>query len=358
MYTFETRLTDIAKRLSAFQRSFEYIQDYIKVYGLRMWQEEFSRIINYCVEQESNRFLRKKVFDYQSEYQSDVIRIPRFKQLPGDQSVNFMGRIVNELLAQTNLNQMIFVLQKQAWVDQNRKEGVGMHTFQLMFNGLGAVGMKGLDRLIAFMLVSDLQKLVKWYRKHIGENVLNFLTSVKNQLHPVDGIAAKPKKLYPDAYNRLVKVFTMFQAIILPVGQKQLMRVMVANTINFMAKLDSKLLTVALETVNNSLLSDIKSHYRNPKEKPYPKEDNPVMGDLADYLDCIGLSRPTEKIYITTEPLAGVSMMSFLFVLYCLDKMKWDKNSHTLVKISSKDTLEGGALAMGILTLFKQFHPD
>ena len=56
MLLFETKLQDIAKQLNAFQRSFEYIQDYIKVYGLRMWQEEFGRIINYSVQQEANKY--------------------------------------------------------------------------------------------------------------------------------------------------------------------------------------------------------------------------------------------------------------------------------------------------------------
>merc|ERR1719208_114423 len=182
---FEGRLNAIEKQLDAFQRSFEYIQDYIKVYGLRMWQEEFGRIINYSVEQESNRFLRKKVYDWQSDYQSDAIRIPRFKPVPGTSAVNFMGRIANEILKQTDLKQTIYVHQRQAWLDNSGKEVVGLHTMQLMFNGLGAVGLKGLDRLVAFMMVSDMQKLVKWYRRHIGDNVLAFLTSVKNQLDPV-----------------------------------------------------------------------------------------------------------------------------------------------------------------------------
>ena len=55
---------------------------------------------------------------------------------------------------------------------------------------------------------------------------------MKNQLHPVDGIASNPKKTYPEVYNRLVKVFSVFQKIILPVGQKQLMREMLNNTLN------------------------------------------------------------------------------------------------------------------------------
>ena len=47
--------------MDGFRRSFEYIQDYIEIYGLKIWQEETSRIINFCVEQECNVFIRNKV---------------------------------------------------------------------------------------------------------------------------------------------------------------------------------------------------------------------------------------------------------------------------------------------------------
>lgn len=63
------RLTALEARMSGFRRSFEYIQDYVNIYGLKIWQEEVSRIINYNVEQECNSFLRTKIFDWQSVYQ-------------------------------------------------------------------------------------------------------------------------------------------------------------------------------------------------------------------------------------------------------------------------------------------------
>jgi WASH complex subunit strumpellin len=47
--------------MDGFRRSFEYVQDYVGMYGLKIWQEEVSRIINYNVEQESNSFLKQKV---------------------------------------------------------------------------------------------------------------------------------------------------------------------------------------------------------------------------------------------------------------------------------------------------------
>lgn len=59
------------------------------------------RIINYNVEKECNTFLRKKVQDWQSEYQSTNIPIPIFK--PTDTvSENFIGRLANEILRHTD----------------------------------------------------------------------------------------------------------------------------------------------------------------------------------------------------------------------------------------------------------------
>lgn len=55
------KLKEMAATMDGFYRSFEYIQDYVSIYGLKIWQEEVSRIINYNVEQECNNFLRAKV---------------------------------------------------------------------------------------------------------------------------------------------------------------------------------------------------------------------------------------------------------------------------------------------------------
>lgn len=55
------KLKEMGATMDGFYRSFEYIQDYVSIYGLKIWQEEVSRIINYNVEQECNSFLRTKV---------------------------------------------------------------------------------------------------------------------------------------------------------------------------------------------------------------------------------------------------------------------------------------------------------
>ena len=47
--------------LYRFKTAFEYIQDFINIYGIKIWQEEFNRLINRYIDLEANSFLSKKV---------------------------------------------------------------------------------------------------------------------------------------------------------------------------------------------------------------------------------------------------------------------------------------------------------
>lgn len=85
--------------MDGYKRSFEYIQDYINLNGLKIWQEELTRIINYNVEQECNGFLRYKVQPWQSTYQSRFVPIPVYPST--DNSVNFIGRLAREVIRLT-----------------------------------------------------------------------------------------------------------------------------------------------------------------------------------------------------------------------------------------------------------------
>ena len=69
------KLDKLNEQIDGFRRSFEYIQDYANIYGLKIWQEEFSRIIYFHVEQECNSFLKKKIFAIIRREFSDFIPI-------------------------------------------------------------------------------------------------------------------------------------------------------------------------------------------------------------------------------------------------------------------------------------------
>lgn len=126
-----SKLMGLVKIMDGYKRSFEYIQDYVFIYGLRMWQEEVSRIIKFNVEQECNMYTKQKVLDWQSVYQSQRVPIPMFAKV--DQSTNFIGRLVAETLRVTSPKTTIHDDQMSAWYDSKTKEFIiDMKLFDLI----------------------------------------------------------------------------------------------------------------------------------------------------------------------------------------------------------------------------------
>lgn len=114
------RLKSLGKIMDGYKRSFEYIQvcsnqpythtntssnrlfqDYVNINGLKIWQEEVTRIINYNVEQECNGFLRSKIHDWESAYQSRHVPIPYYAPTDAT-SENFIGRLAREVIRLTD----------------------------------------------------------------------------------------------------------------------------------------------------------------------------------------------------------------------------------------------------------------
>jgi WASH complex subunit strumpellin len=209
---FEGRLLRLGVKLDGFRRSFEYIQDYINLYGLRIWQEEFSRIINYSVEQESNTFLRKKIFDWQSIYQSDAIPIPVFVPPPhAKESANFMGRLAREVLRQTDPSKTVYVESLQGWYDSEKmREAVGIRTFSLLHKGVGIFGLTGMDRLLCFMTVRDMGRFVALYRQTVNAPVQQFIAKLSGELNPTSQFPPNTQKLYSVALSKTQKLWGGF----------------------------------------------------------------------------------------------------------------------------------------------------
>ena len=61
--------------------------------------------------------------------------------------------------------------------------------------------------------------------------------------------------------SKTVKLWAPILEFVTKIGQSQLMRRQIANELNFWCKLDSKLLSCALDVMNQSLVNDVKMHY-------------------------------------------------------------------------------------------------
>lgn len=234
------------------------------------------RIINYNVEKECNEFLRKKVQDWQSEYQTVAIPIPTFP--PTDtNSVNFIGRLAREILRQTdpkyelltkkillnsNNNKIYFVYfrstvyvdNQTSWYDhKSHKKLLNMNFFSKITDSIGPAGLIGLDKLYSHMITSDLQLLMSTLQKNfLNEKLwIDLLNSLKDELLPTATcVVSQPVKFYNNYTSKFAKVWPKILDWILHIGQKQIIRKHIAYELNSSCKFNSKNLESSLRTMN------------------------------------------------------------------------------------------------------------
>jgi WASH complex subunit strumpellin len=359
---FEGCLRALAQKMIGFQRSFEYIQDYVNLYGLKVLQEELYRIINFYLEQESNLFLKKKIQPFESIYQSEAIPIPEFT--PKDKfSITFLGRLVRQLALLTDPKKSVYISDRQGWFGIDGKEVVGIKTFDLLSNSLGVFGLNGIDRLVSFMIVQDMNKITSTFERTILKSAENmsFYDELSKELFPFSRNLDNPEKVYNSAMSKLEKIHSINDMIdwISSIGQKQLIRMQIQNELFFSCKIDSKLLFSSLEAFNNGLLMDIKSHYRNPDKTPYPNpETNPLLSEVNNYLEAGGMTSPLGKIYITCDPLYNFPTYLCILTLWEIPKLYWSASLGLTHKSRKDGKLDGAVFIIGLCTVLKQFHPS
>ncbi|XP_005354619.1 WASH complex subunit 5 [Microtus ochrogaster] len=349
------KLKDLGATMDGFHRSFEYIQDYVSIYGLKIWQEEVSRIINYNVEQECNNFLRTKIQDWQSMYQSTHIPIPKFA--PVDESITFIGRLCREILRITDPKMTCYIDQLNTWYDmKTHQEVTSSRLFSEIQNTLGTFGLNGLDRLLCFMIVKELQNFLSMFQKIIlrDRTIQDTLKTLMNAVSPLKSIVANSSKVYLSAITKTQKIWTAYLEAIMKVGQMQILRQQIANELNSSCRFDSRHLAAALDNLNKALLADIEAHYRDPS-LPYPKEDNTLLYEITAYLEAAGIHNPLNKIYITTKRLPYFPIVNFLFLIAQLPKLQYNKNLGMVCR-KPADPVDWPPLVLGLLTLLKQFH--
>lgn len=364
-------MSKIANTLDGLKRSIEYIQDYIGIAGLKIYQQEITRVMNYFTEQEANRFLKHKTYDSQSRWQSREIPIPKLFQIQESTgSITFMGRVMCAMLELTAASSTIYAPECSAWfthpaADQKSRtktplteEVCGIRTFSLLNKSLGAIGIRGLDRLNAFKIVYEFNQFLKFYNKDINRNK-QFLDQMRTQLFPQYRMVTNPAKFYSAIVKKFEYAMLPMLVYIRRIGQGLLIRKQINNVLKLSCQLDAHMLHQALDSFNRGLLNDIRRHYENPEKFPaYPPKENPVLYEMTNLLEACGLDDPVQKIYITTTPLEGLSELLFIFLLSYLPKLEYDSNFNSLIRKKSSFPLDGIPLVMGVAGLLKQFHPQ
>uniref|UniRef100_A0A1I8NPM8 WASH complex subunit strumpellin n=2 Tax=Stomoxys calcitrans TaxID=35570 RepID=A0A1I8NPM8_STOCA len=358
----ETKLEQLAKTMDGYRRSFEYIQDYLNVHGLKILQEEGNRVINYNVERECNAFLRNKIQSWQSKFQSTTIPIPTFPPLQGDcsKSNNFIGRLAYEILQCTDPHNTIYLDLKATWYDKKppHKEVLDCRFFYKMREAIGPAGLVGLDRLYTYMFANDLKKNMEKLQHNIENDkmwssTLSQLTVELESKEFPGAYAANPAKFYATYHQRWLKVWPTMVDWILELGHKQILRQHLAFELNRSSKVNAKNLESALETFNRSLLNELEN-----KETQQKFKDTTLLVDIKEYLMYTGTYEPLEEVFVLTKNSHNISLFFSLFVMAHISHFQFSQQIQSLAVKTNKDPLDAGPLMMGLLTILQQFHKD
>ena len=245
----------LANRIEGYRLAIEYIQDYVDMAGLRMFQSELCRIMQYNTEQEANRFLKKKICDAQSRFQSRAIPIPTFPNLNG--SVNFMGRTVGALLRMTDASTTIYSPECGGWYLADGKEVCGSAAIGLLRKSIGAAGLMGVDRLLGFRIVNELRQFLRFYGSTVRAQYNVLLEQIRDGLFP-EWKNPPEHRLYAAAMKKTEKLMLPLLIATRRIGQAQLLRKVIMNELHFRSKVDANVLHHALSTFDESLVNDIR----------------------------------------------------------------------------------------------------
>ncbi|KEG11891.1 WASH complex subunit strumpellin [Trypanosoma grayi] len=355
---FDDELARLARKLNGIRASFEYIQDYVNVHGLRIWLEEFSRIVNFNVEMECNAFMQKKLYPWKSQYQSDSIPIPYFQRAKERSAYSFLGRIVQHLLAMTDPVRAVFMTAYGSWFGRDSlEEVVGTRTFTSICEAIGSMGLGALDRLLCFILAKDLQLLLKAIRAAV-EPVEEDVAAIGEQLCPASDTPANATQAYEKlgaALDSSNAHFAEVTKILVRIGRIQLMRIMIANELRSFCKLNSGSLFAALSTANEGLLTDLRHHYHNPDTHAMPGD---VIAVISPFLDCVGISDALSKVYVTPKPIPVIVFYLLALTLRNVPRMRYDERFASMLPAQPKDLVDSEAFVKGLALLLKQFHSD
>jgi len=209
------------------------------------------------------------------------------------------------------------------------------------------------------MIIRDLQEMIKRLVAELKLNNERMARIVKNftlKSNPSSKFDEDLLKLYPLIVKEMSKLWSWFPLFIASIGQKQLLRKQIATILSFSAKLDSTQLYCALETMNKSLIEDLKNCYRD-KDKKFTSPKIQVFSTLTPYLENVGLSDPLTRIYITTDPITYLPTIIFFLILYQIPKFQYNSYLGTLPK-SKKDEIDSAAFVVGLISFLNQFHQN
>ncbi|KAI5713146.1 hypothetical protein M8J75_014032 [Diaphorina citri] len=331
-----TKLGQLAVVMDGHKRSFEYIQDYVGIYGLKVWYEVLNQVIEETVSSEID-------------------------SLSSTSGCTFVGRLADELVSMTDPKQSMYVENTTAWYNvKTQKEIFNMKIFSLIIKAIGISGLVGLDNVLGFRIVKNIQSVFSQLFNYSNDKPCqDILAQMSKELSPNTNPISNPTKLYPQYLSKMNKYLMGVNDSLIQIGQLQILRQLLRHELSSCAQFESKNLHLCLETLDKSLFNDLRLYY-SKEGMSLPTDNQDLMTSICAYLKWIGQDNPYHKIYVTSRNIPYFPLFMFLYSLSVLSKVTYSSSQDLFLTKKGYEYCHTDCVVVlvGLHTLFHQFHKD
>lgn len=160
---------------------------------------------------EVNAFLNNKLTIEELSYDEDI-PMPDLKSAEQG-SVNFMGRLLKEMLNLTNSRSSIYVDLTSSFFDSKSEKEVNfflikyikyiiylktlnMKSIAMIHRCIGVSGLNGLDRLLCYNIIAKMRYVLRLIPREIGAQEKKILNDAFNELKSLTNFNDKYEKIY------------------------------------------------------------------------------------------------------------------------------------------------------------------
>ncbi|XP_065337237.1 WASH complex subunit 5 [Cloeon dipterum] len=336
----ESKLNSLGKAMDGYQRSLGYMQDYVRMNGVQIWQEEMSKLFAYSLEQECA--------EINSSFSPKTV---------SPNSVNFIGRLTRELIRVSDPKTTFYSGDKDAWCDSKTKaEVMNSKTFLAIFNSIGVWGLSSVDKVLGHMIAAELNFFLhNVYNELLQDRTnLELFGKISKTLYSSE-LIVNPMSAYPQLAMRLQKTMPTLTESALKIGQMQMIKKSISCQLKISIHYNAQQLNNVLKAFNDCLLTEIKAHYVDPRRAAHPKENGDLLPELTTYLEWIGETEPALKIYTASRSIPYLSLLMFLLTISQINKINFPKNGDSP---SVSGGIDGSIFTLGVHTVLHHFHSN
>lgn len=349
------RLDQLQEALNMYKRSFEYVQDYLNIHSLWIWQGELSRVINLDLDQATRaltgdcNFLKKESpsqsVDQQCIYQP--MKLMTSSANPDYLDSSIVYQLFDVILKLSDPRATIFDEQMSSWHEQRSltKTTMDLQVFETILAGLGACGLNAIDSLCCTMLRLEIKSLDSFVSSSLDlsslriqdgrtqpnglvEVLMSLIRIQRDQQSSRDSNIKLASKQISLALAKTLASSERLISHLLRIGQLECIRKCIKFNLSSKSMHEARNIYSCLDALNGSLLAAIKANKisetsvrkSNQQKSRRNSEDSngngesisdgnstwacrlgssqsQIMCELTNHLDFIGLSDPESKLY-------------------------------------------------------------